>query len=43
MERSLAYKSINGMVFCMALSAILILPMVDDASAQTENGFKEID
>ena len=43
MERSLAYKSINGMVFCMALSAILILPMLEGASAQTENGFKEID
>lgn len=43
MERSLAHKSINGMVFCMALSSILILPMLEGASAQTENGFKEID
>ena len=42
MERSLAHKSINGMVFCMALSPILNLPMLD-ANAQTENGFKEID
>ena len=43
MERSLAYKSIKGRVFCMALSSILILPMLEGASAQTENGFKEID
>jgi hypothetical protein len=42
MERSLAYKSIKGRMFCMALSSILILPMLD-ANAQTENGFKEID
>ena len=42
MGRSLAYKSIKGRMFCMALSPILNLPMLD-ANAQTENGFKEID